>query len=376
MKNSIRRIMSRALTNLDGWKTSRKIVVIESDDWGSIRMPDSTTFAHFHKLGYPVAQRPFEKFDTLADSADLEMLFDTLKTIRNAQGQNPVITANTVVANPDFEKIKNSAFQEYFREPFTSTLKRYYPEDDTFVTWQKGFDQKLFFPQFHAREHYNIARWMKLLQQHDADALLAFEHNMVGIPSKLNPELGNQLQIALGVDSEDDIIQQKRILIDGLQLFQQIFGFRAQSFIAPVYTWNSALESTLAEQGIKYIQGGKIQKSPDVTTGKIGNIKHRLGERNRFKQTYLVRNVFFEPATNQAKDWVGECFKDVEASFFFKRPAIISTHRLNFVGRLDDTNRERGNAMLQELLLKIVSKYPETEFMTSVELGNLISKSE
>ena len=28
------------LSNLPGWFTKRKIVVIESDDWGSVYMPD------------------------------------------------------------------------------------------------------------------------------------------------------------------------------------------------------------------------------------------------------------------------------------------------------------------------------------------------
>ena len=31
----------RNLSNLPGWRTSRKIVVIESDDWGTIRMPSN-----------------------------------------------------------------------------------------------------------------------------------------------------------------------------------------------------------------------------------------------------------------------------------------------------------------------------------------------
>jgi hypothetical protein len=34
----------RNLANLPGWCTNRKIVVIESDDWGSIRMPSLTIF--------------------------------------------------------------------------------------------------------------------------------------------------------------------------------------------------------------------------------------------------------------------------------------------------------------------------------------------
>jgi hypothetical protein len=39
MINSLKSTLSRNLTNARGWRTNRKIVVIESDDWGSIRMP-------------------------------------------------------------------------------------------------------------------------------------------------------------------------------------------------------------------------------------------------------------------------------------------------------------------------------------------------
>ena len=36
--------LMRNLSNLPGWRTKRKIVVIESDDWGSIRMPSKRAY--------------------------------------------------------------------------------------------------------------------------------------------------------------------------------------------------------------------------------------------------------------------------------------------------------------------------------------------
>ena len=39
------------ISNLPGWRTNRKIVVIESDDWGSIRMPSLTIFEKFALKG-------------------------------------------------------------------------------------------------------------------------------------------------------------------------------------------------------------------------------------------------------------------------------------------------------------------------------------
>jgi hypothetical protein len=44
MINSLRSTLSRNLTNARGWKTNRKIIVIESDDWGATRMYDRQAF--------------------------------------------------------------------------------------------------------------------------------------------------------------------------------------------------------------------------------------------------------------------------------------------------------------------------------------------
>ena len=367
--------IAKSVNNIIGWHTNRKIVVIESDDWGSIRMPSKVVFDEFLNRGYPIDKRVHEKFDILANSQDLESLFATLKSIKNLKGQCPIITANTVVANPDFKKIKDNDFQEYFYEPFTTTLKSYYPNENVFSFWELGIREKIFFPQFHAREHYNIIKWMKLLQNNSVNDIEAFEFNMVGIPSKENPELGNQLQIAYSIDSVKDLELQKKIILEGLNLFKNLFGFTSKSFIAPVYTWNENLEATLFSKGVKYIQGNRIQNSPNIKTGKIKKIKHFLGKENIYKQIYLVRNVFFEPCTNMKKDWVNDCFWDVRTAFFCKKPVVISTHRVNYVGGLCLKNRERGNILLREFLLKIVEKYPDVEFMTSVQLGDLIKKS-
>lgn len=374
MLKQVKRSIGRHLGNMPGWKTARKIVVIESDDWGSIRMPDRATFDAFHKLGYPVAKRPFEKYDTLASIHDLEMLFDMLTGIKSTNGQNPVITANTVVANPDFDKIEQSGFTEYHYEKFTDTLRSYYPAENTFGVWKKGMDSKLFHPQFHAREHYNTLVWMRLLRENNEDAMLAFKYKMAGITPKANPDLGNQLQIALGVTGPQDIEIQKEILADGLNLFEEIFGYRSQSFIAPVYTWSDKLENSLADNGVKFLQGGKIQLNPNPDTGTIQSKKHVLGEKNAHGQIYLTRNSYFEPATNEGRDWTGQCLAEIETAFLWRRPAIISTHRLNFTGGIDSSNRDRNITGFRNLLQNIVRKHPDVEFMTSDELGNIIAK--
>ncbi|HAH58802.1 MAG TPA: hypothetical protein DCL86_11695 [Bacteroidales bacterium] len=103
-------IITRNLLNIPGWRTKRKIVVIESDDWGSIRMDSPEAYRHFLSLGYPVDQCPYNRYDMLESNTDLEMLFEVLDSVRDIHGRPAMLTANSLVANPDFEKIEADNF--------------------------------------------------------------------------------------------------------------------------------------------------------------------------------------------------------------------------------------------------------------------------
>ena len=65
----------------------------------------------------------------------------------------------------------------------------------------------------------------------------------------------------------------------------------------------------------------------------------------------------------------------IKLSFLLHKPAIISTHRLNYVGGIDESNRLNNLAALDSLLREITRKWPDVEFMNSVELGDVIRNS-
>ena len=58
-----------------------------------------------------------------------------------------------------------------------------------------------------------------------------------------------------------------------------------------------------------------------------------------------------------------------------EKPAIISSHRVNYIGSLEPSNRSHGLHQLKKLLKQIVNKWNDVEFMTSAELGELMRKS-
>ena len=350
--------------------------MIESDDWGSIRMASPEAYRHFLSLGYPVDQCPYNRYDMLESNGDLEALFEVLGSVKDKNGKPAVLTANSLVANPDFEKIEADIYTNYHYELLTDTLKRYPNHDRVFELYHQGIESKLIKPQFHGREHLNIGRWMKALNENDLYAREAFRFRMFSVHTKQVYDNGLEYMEALDYDSYDQLSSFNHILVDGADIFRQLWGYTSASFIASCYIWPNEVESILGQEGVKYLQGTVVQAVPEPDKRfEYTHKYHFLGQRNKFGQRYLIRNAFFEPSHTPDIDNVGECLKRISIAFKWNKPAIISSHRLNYMGSLDPANRDRGLKELADLLKRIMAQWPDVEFMSSDQLGDLISGS-
>ena len=124
MISELRTIVGRSLIDYRGWRTKRKIVVIESDDWGAIRMPSKSVYNTLLKQGLRVDKCLFSRYDSLESVDDLERLFAVLDSVKDKNGRGAVFTANCVVANPDFAKIKEANYLQYFYQNYHFCLIR------------------------------------------------------------------------------------------------------------------------------------------------------------------------------------------------------------------------------------------------------------
>ena len=359
--------------NIPGWRTKRHLVVIESDDWGAIRMPSKEVYNQFIKEGIAVDKDPYCRYDGLATKQDLERLFEVLGSVRDKNGNPAVLTANAVVANPVFDKIEDSGFREYFYEPFTETLKRSAEHDGAWEMWQQGMNDGLFRPQFHGREHLNVKKWLSVLRQGDSTTKRAFELGSFGLTSSVDPSIKRNYMGAFNSGLDEDIAYYQQLLHEGLDLFEQLFVYRSKSFIATTYTWNPKIEPCLVDYGVIYIQGLITQKIPldDDTTIKFVK-KGFQGTRTQYGLIRLMRNCFFEPSQYDSPDVVDECLHRVELAFRWGKAAVICAHRLNFIGSIDPKNTEKNLPDFKRLLAEIVKKWPDVEFMSSDQLGEAI----
>lgn len=373
MGSHILSFIRKNVSALPGWRTDRKLVVLESDDWGSIRMPSPEVYNKLIMSGLDLESDEgalFNKYDSLATSDDLSALFEVLDSVKDATGRPAVITPVSVVANPNFNKIRQGNFKNYFFETFTDTLARYPGCEDSFTLWKEGMGRRLFIPQFHGREHLNVSVWMKALSEGNVTSRLGFDHTFWGMTTRSEPGIGVEFQAAFDFIEPGDLKLQQEIISTGLDLFRDIFGYRASYFAPPNGPFSSRLEPLLAEKGIKYLSMPRIQTEP-LGHGKTRLRFHWIGRKTESGLIILTRNCFFEPVV-EGIDWVDRCLSDISIAFRWKKPAVISSHRVNYTGGISADNRTKGLMQLSQLLRKITKIWPDTEFITSEELGKTI----
>lgn len=362
---NFRRIFKEVAGGLPGWHTRRRILVFESDDWGSVRMPSRDAFDRLTKQGVdlgPAAALRFNQYDSLEGRADLDGLFTVLSKHKDQHGRSPVFTLLSLVANPDFDAIRQAGFSRYIYEPLPVTFAHTYPSDSVWALWQEGIRRGLLRPQFHGREHLNVFHWIKALQAGDPPTRSSFQEGVWGFHNT-----GVSYQAAFDFQDTSELTGQTDIIADGLHLFESLMGYRASFFVPPNGLLSERLYPLTARLGIKYLYASLRHYVP-VGGGAYRAHYQYLGKKNSEGQRFITRNAFFEPS-EEGRDWVAACLADIECAFRWRKPAIVGTHRVNFTGSLAEDNRKRGLHQLDELLAKALKRWPDLEFMSTPELA-------
>lgn len=354
-------------TNCTGKTLPGRFLVIESDDWGAIRTPSRHALEAFEKRGLDLANSAY-KNDSLASNEDLDELFNVLQSIRDGKGNPVKITANAIMVNPDFEKIRASNFTKFYFEDFRETLQKYPAHDKAFSIWQQGITNGVFMPQFHGREHLQYKRWLKVLQAGNKDALYCFDHG-----TTYSGKGDYSFMEAYDWDHPGDVEEHKKIIAEGLFLFKNVFGFASKSFIAPCYNWDPEIEGVLKSNGVRWLQGLRNQMVPTGSFDHYTILPHYFGEVNQLGLKYNIRNCFLEPSLLPGKDWVDSCLAQIQSAFFWRRPAVICSHRINYIGLIDQRNRDRGLRDLKILLHRVLKKWPDVQFISTDQLDDLLT---
>lgn len=352
------------IINFQGYKTKRKLVAFLVDDYGTIRISSPEALQELGKLDHKITENRFNKYDDIASKEDLEQLFEVLQSVKDKNGNPAVFTPMTVVANPDFDAIEKVNFENYYFETFFQTLDKRNDGEDIKALWKKGIEQGIFVPEFHGREHLNVRSWMEFLRKQDKNVMAAFKTQSIG----MEPADGNRkgYMAAFDVQDREHLAELNVIAREGLDIFETLFGYRSVFFTPSALIHNDGMHEELKNNGIRYIDMARSRTEPTLN-GTARSRYHYMGESNKLGQRYITRNVMFE-ANKDKRDWVKSALSDIETAFKFGKPAVISSHRVNFVGGKDEENRDKGLKSLKSLLEAISKKWPDAEFVTVRDL--------
>lgn len=370
------RMSLRARLNLNiknavlGVRTSRKIVVFDIDDYGNVRIHSSQARANLDKAGLKAYSR-FDEVDCLETNDDFDALFAVLRSVKDKNGNPAKFTAFALPANINFEAMAQSQYQEYIYELLPETLDKLGPDFNNVMNyWYQGMQDGLIHPEFHGREHFHVRLIMEKLKRKDHEVITCFQNRSL---ARLSPGPLKNISWSFAFDFQgfSELEQHAQTIVDGLQAFHKVFKIHPTVFCAPGSSSHPVLFDTACQNGIRFIESRLLEREHQGE----GRFKRRFNYTGKTAATngrHIVRNCVFEPNEPMPFDWVTNVIRQIEVAFRWHKPAIISSHRANFCGHIDEKNRKNGLGQLQELLQQIVRRWPDVEFMSTPEMAHAI----
>lgn len=334
-------------------------------------MPSKDIRDSLKNSGIQIDSNPYTRFDSLETDIDYQYLMNTIDAIIMQYGKGPIITANFIMANPSFDEIAELNYSEYKYELFTDTYRHRDQDSRCIQSMHEAINGGYLVPQFHGREHLNVTSWLSYLQKGHPELRTAFRHKTFGINCTIPNRRSSNLMAAFDYEDDAGFEFVADSIRDGYSLFEDVFGFKSKSIVAPCHVWNERHEFVFNELGIELIQTSLVQLKP-LRDG-YKKMYHFFGRKNEFGQRYLVRNISFEPATLPSYPWIDKVLRKARIAFSARKPLIISMHRINFSGGIEPSNREANLKLFKELIGNLIEIYPDIEFMSSNELGLVLT---
>ena len=310
------------------------VLIIESDDWGA---------------------------GSLAQAAALVRLSGLLQGVRDSHGRAAVMTLGVVLEVPDGARIAASGGKDYHALPLADA--RF---DAVRQAMLAGIRAGVFVPQLHGQCHYWPEAVMAVAQTDGAvrDWLCAAEPAATeDLPSHLQSrwiDAGSLPSRALPVDAI-----QRAVAVE-VRAYQAVFGEQPKVAVATTFVWNEAVEAAWREAGVKVIITPGRRATCRNASGQPACVDARMltGEHSGAGQTYLVRDVYFEPALGHVPQRVVD---GLQLRTLQGRGCLLETHRFNFLRA-----PEASCAALESALRQALAACPALRFTSPLELANAL----
>jgi hypothetical protein len=310
------------------------VLVIESDDWGA---------------------GPLRQAEALASLSAL------LQRVCDRSGHPAVMTLGMVLEVPDGSRIAATSCMEY--HAVTLADARF---DNVRAALQDGIAAGVFVPQLHGQCHYWPPALLAAAQGNASvrDWLTASEPAATeDLPAHLQSRWVDASSLPSRALDPAKIRQAAAAEAAG---YQAVFGSAPQVAVATTFVWSDAVETAWAQAGIAAIITPGRRAACRNAAGEPDCVDATMlaGERSAVGQTYLVRDVYFEPALGHAPRQLVE---GLLVRTRQRRACLVETHRFNFL-------RAPGASLdaLETALRDALATCPELRFASPLELAQAI----
>lgn len=324
-------------------------VIIQSDDWGGVGMPNLKALKVLQDKGYEVGKSLWDYYG-LESEKDLIALGDLLNSIKDRDGCPACFTANFIMANADLKRMESENYRSFYAIPIEEGFP--YPwEENLFSVYRSLIYKKLFYPGLHGYTHFSPFGLIQGLKDNGDFGRRTRDlvSNYLSYSSSFTPEYNFAL-VSRNHGCEhfiEDKLQEEWIE-KGIILFKNAFDMPPLTVCAPGYRFNSTTLKIWRSLGINVVQGG---------SGAYPVFKNGL--------FFLSRNVHFEPALEGGKA-LNKALKKAVSLIEAGLVVVICTHSINYISRYLGKQQESLSG-LKQLLSSLLVRYPGIHFTNDVE---------
>jgi hypothetical protein len=273
------------------------------------------------------------------------------------------MTLGVVLSAPDTAAMAQSGLDEYRRITLDDHRCRRLLEQ-----MQAGVRDGVFALQLHGMEHY----WPPaLLHAASRDESLRAWLTGEEFPpyELLSPALQSRWIDGSRLPSQPlaaDEVQ--RAAAEEVAAWQRIFGQPPKVAVPPTFVWTRAVEAAWVSAGVEVIiTPGRRNTHRDASGQPVGEeYPIHNGQSTGEDARYLVRDIYFEPERGHT---AAEALEAAHQRFQLGRPALLETHRSNFIGTVADC--QQSLARLDELLCTALQRWPGLAFLSPAALARI-----
>jgi hypothetical protein len=310
------------------------VLIFESDDWG---------------------------YGPLEQAERLDEIASVLSRHRDSAGHPAVMTLGVVLCGPDTGRMAAENCAAYRRIGLSSpALAR------VRAAMASGARDGVFALQLHGMEHF----WPGVLLSrtaHDSSVREWLTGGSFPETERLPPALQSRWIDASSLPSQALPADAIEIAAEEeVTAFHAMCGQPAEVVVPPTFVWTPAVETAWRRAGVRVLITPGVRYGRRDAEGKPvkdGTVFHN-GQQSTPGLTCLVRDAYFEPALGHRAE---RALAEVEAKRRLGRPALMETHRSNFVG--ESAKTARSLAELDRLLGTARQRWPGMRFVSCAELA-------